>query len=322
MPFGRYRRRFRRRFRRRYGGRRRRPNAARATIRGTLAPRTQLLRLKSCFTVNSWDGTAADYNGEAFGIQLQVPSNPYRNTLTGAITGTSQGNAIGSAQEVAYARGWSAYQNLFNNYCVAGVKISGSILWETFNNTGNHMNFAFMSSPELSNTTVPAIETWGSLPLGWSTPGVRANAGLYKFKKYINMNRLFGEVVRRHDQFIHNWADIGSNPSGSFYPAGYFGIGCYRTLSPDTTWNYAITWNIKIVWYVHAMSVNTSIVGTVPSAMVAEMTEPMTEATMLGSIRDPTTTDYQQAVGSGVAMTKRGLEAAGQLPGARARISK
>ena len=83
MPYGIRRRggRFGRRYRmrRRSFRGRRRPSASRAVLRGTtLAPRHQLLKLRTNFNA-TWDNvTSQIYDGAAFVLFLQNPANPFR----------------------------------------------------------------------------------------------------------------------------------------------------------------------------------------------------------------------------------------------------
>lgn len=316
MPYG-YRRRGGR-FGRRYRSRRRsfrgrrRPNVGRAVLRGTtLAPRHQLLKLKSSFSAQFTAPTSQAYSGAAMCIFLQNPANPFRDLPVGAPLAPLVQDGP------TYARGWNAYKNLFTQYCVAGVKID---LAAQVNYDGlTHLFELITLQNPLAQTDPPALPAalneWSSLPTG--TRQVISHSSGYpcRFKRYINMNRLFGEVVKKHDKYVHLWPLASLNPGGSDWLNGTFTAAIRDNSSSTAAYNLRCTISVRLTWYIHAMSVNTEIDVNGPSAfMLKEMTEPTFVEDLLGDENKPDLLGQQDGMLTGEPKNAAGAAAAGQIP--------
>lgn len=319
MPYG-YRRRGGR-FGRRYRSRRRsfrgrrRPSASRAVLRGTtLAPRHQLLKLRTAFNVTADETITAAYEGFAFMLFLQDPSNPFR-----AISGPLFGIPVTDGP--TFARGWNAYKNLFNEYCVAGAKVELQATVDRVVATTNNQSFELLTlANPLSNLTaslVAPLNEWTSLPLG-TRQSVSKNIGYNtRFKRYYNMNRMFGEIVKKHDKYVHEWPTSGSSPTGSDFTSGSLNVALHNASATGNSYSFTATINVKITWYIHAMSVNTEITPSGPSmAFLKEVSEPMTE--MLGEPLKPDLLGQQDGMATGEPKNAAGAAAAGQVSNVRA----
>lgn len=279
-----------RRFRR--GRRRGHANAARATNRLTLVPRHQYLKLKFQWQ-GSYTGTAAAGD---FKMALQNPQCPVPDA-----------GLVSYMRKSAYlhSRGWDEYGALFQRYCVHGVKLSLSSCAQSWlPNVGSTASgFGFMHSCY----STPADYTTGfsdagSLPLGHAS--VVQSGGTFRFKKYINMNSLMGEIVKKHDRYVQNWTAADTVPAGNTRIGGFV-YNCATQSGGTTNWSGQV--NLIATFYISALSVNANL--TAPAAEMLKLaTDPVSESTMLGDYSDPTAADHQAQLTTGVAVMKGNIK--------------
>lgn len=254
---------YRRRYasRRRYGGRRmyrrsRRPNIARSTLKGrlTMAPRHQYLKLKRVLSFNEDNSVAPAAQDQAWvNLWLQAPN--YYTTYT---------TTNYAADYTFIPVGWEAYNNLFTKFVVAGVKIKMTFCSVGYNRNASSAKhdtsfYVAINRSAFDIATVPAqIHEVEGGPYG-EVHSVTPDKPL-TLKRYVNMNSLFGEVVKKHDAYVHNWASVAAptTPATSAQDPGIFQIvmvsagkltGAQRDYFPSV--------RVQMTYFVHAISSNT-----------------------------------------------------------------
>lgn len=259
-----------RRRRRMYGRRRRysrrRPSASRATLRGrlTLAPRHQYLKLKKIYTFkDARIGIAATPDTSAVRAMLYIPLQlPGQITALGALFA----NLTGDGE----ANGWSAYEKLFQRYVVAGVKAKVTFTSVQYNwtvplaNTENYYCAVSRSAYDYDQSGLPTtFEDVVRTPYGQHQILTRDKPAT--FKQYINMNSLFGEVVKKHDAYVHDWdATVASDPTTK--------RGCLimNVETPHAQATFQRDWfpaiSVTLVYYIHALQVQP--LGVAPAALM------------------------------------------------------
>lgn len=327
MP-GYYRRRggrFGRRYRlRRRSFRRRRPNAARATNRITLVPRHQYLKLKANI---SWTGKASAVSNAASNIWLNLQDPGGCLLHAGTIAGFSTVTLTRLGSTKAYCLGWTEYDAFFDSFCVHGVKyrvgarVSHSAAALSNNQGAGSNEMMMLVTPQQASavTDLPLAHLWGSMPLGKAK---MINQGTGSFRGYVNMNKLFGELVKKHDRYVHKWDPVNDSahvPGEPGQDRGFLGFGVYA-VGPNSH-DIEFYWTASLTYYLSAMSINNALT---PSAamLLKEMSQPVSADTMLGEINDPDTQARTKAVATGVATTRAGLDAAGQRGAKRVYIDE
>lgn len=280
----------RRSYRRRSGRRfRRRPSIGRAVLpRGqTFAPRHQYLKLKKHIDIrDAVQGAVPSTTAvsEYFAIPLQRPQD----------TGST---GIGGGTQYTYsapskATGWDAYGNLFQSYVVAGVKVKVSALSLPYEPSrpcavNNAWNIA-STATALNPTQVPTgYQEVAQSPLGRT--GVCDVGRPYLMKRYINMNTVFGEVVKKHDAYVHGWTDAyndATNGRGCLL----FNVTCANTGTPATGWHGHLPHlSIELVYYIHAVHTNPD---AAPPALMAQLKSISSPTT--GGVGEGTTDAFQR----------------------------
>jgi len=302
MP--RYGRRFRRGGRpRRFGGRRRarRPSAARAVVRGSFAPRQQYLKLKHSVTWYTFirnddegpDGGSSNY----FTINLGQMNHPYdQEAFVYAPAGLVAKGVWWSQYAEIPVLGYNQYSQLFKRYVVNSTKVSingvvnypqrvstentantvGGNSWPT---GGMPVTYTRAYAPQ-SYADFPADTLWGMMPHGRT---LICDNGRFHDKMYVKHNALQGGIVKQHDRYVRNWADVTTQTDA----AGAFAnlLGFVHIPSPITTPYTAgsqisatITMRIDLTFYVTAQVVY-AYEGVSPAmmALAKEMTVPSTE---------------------------------------------
>lgn len=259
--------------RRRYS-RRRYGNVSRATLKGrlTLAPRHQYLKLKRVFTFRDATIGVGPTPGNAtqlgtIKIPLQLPGQS--TTLLG------QYSDISSMQE---ANGWSAYQNLFQRYVIAGVKVKISGVadpyeWATPTSVASSYNVAVTRSAFAYDVagTPGSFDQAAISPYGVS--GVITRDRPLLIKQYINMNSLFGEVVKKHDQYVHDWdATAVSDPTTKLGTLFICAATVHALSGINRDWMPGFV--VTCVYYIHALQVQPLGAGAAQLAMLKAVSEP------------------------------------------------
>lgn len=266
--------------RRMYGSRRRRysrrryGNVSRATLKGrlTLAPRHQYLKLKRVYTFRDATIGVGPTPGNAtqlgtIMIPLQLPGQS--TTILGQYADVS------SMQE---ANGWSAYQNLFQRYVIAGVKVKISGVadpydwgapstWSSSWNVGiTRTAFAYDSPGIPANFDQAAISPYG-------VSGVITRERPLLVKQYINMNSLFGEVVKKHDLYVHDWDSTAVTDTTT--KLGNLFI-CAATVHANSGTNrdWMPGFVVTCVYYIHALQVQPLGAGAAELAMLKAVSKP------------------------------------------------
>lgn len=291
MPY-RYKRRRGSRYGRRY--RRRRPNAARATIRGTLAPRHQYLKLKYCQYITDNAGTNPLRTlSRQFVFGIQQPSRPYRNTIVPQPTDLKEQFPSSSCL------GWDKYGTIFSRYCVHGVKIKVHVT--TQSNATDAWNVLDTVVPEGNTSTAYTLSDIVARPY---TRHFILNANrTLTFKRYINNNLVFGEVVKKHDRYVLDWPASGAIASGS-NPGSYV-INMLDTDQNTGTTSQSPQFNITMTYYISALSINAD--PGVSAAMLKTISDPVNPDTLIGDQPEPNSAAWQTAQGTGVAQSKKNL---------------
>lgn len=296
--------RFRRRrmFRRsRHYGRRRRPSAARAVSRVTLAPRHQFLKLKCAMQVTNVDSTDI-YMKLRF--PLQHPAYLTQQNTSGIENSYGYQTTMAAGQ-YPFARGWDAYGHLFQQYCVHAVKIRARINIDALN--GCHVS-SMVHPGEMhdSSNWISGGEV-GGLPLGSQT--VINDQDTLTLKRYINLNKLFGESVKKHDRYIHDWDDALTIPPPGDYWRGFFQLTVtpFQTLFGVTPSNFYTMVSLTVTFYISAITVNTNVA---PDTLFAlkQISKPVTSATALGEQADAVPEQQRQFFSTGVAPTSTVLK--------------
>lgn len=274
MPFRRYAR--RRPYRRRRYSRKSRPRVSRAVLgRGmTFAPRHQYLKLKRTFlcedTASKNGSSPALANTYLFRVPLQLPGqdnaamwDPVRMTMM-------QSNI---------ARGWDAYGALFERYCIAGVKLKFHCMPNPYNNIAasgsQHGGAVVWTVPTaMSYDDANRPSNYGAIsdaPLARSH-GVVSGTKALSFKRYINMNTLFGEVVKKHDKYVHAWDVLYTNANAKL---GHCVIFVDQAHSFGSAFrDFAPTVYVEAVYYVHALFTNTAGISPVALEALKAISEP------------------------------------------------
>jgi hypothetical protein len=290
MPY-RYKRRRGSRYGRRY--RRRRPNAARATIRGTLAPRHQYLKLKYCnYFVD--DGTASPNRtvSRQFVFGIQQPSRPLRDSISPF--------PADIVEQIANAPclGWEKYGTIFSRYCVHGVKVKVHISQQS--NATDAWHILDTVLPEGNTSTAYALNDIIARPYTRHHI-LNANRTL-TIKRYINNNAVFGEVVKKHDRYVHDWVAGGTVDANT--SAGSYVINMFDTDQVTGT-SQTPQFNITLTYYISALSINAD--PGVSALMLKSISDPVTSETLIGDQPRPNSQAWQTAQGTGVAQTKQNL---------------
>lgn len=286
--------------RRRYGTRRRRPNAARATQRLTLAPRHQYLKLKWNWTGKPVYGGVNDEYSHCWG--LQTPFDPTRAASAGSFAGT-QGNQNS-------VLGWTQYQQLFSKYVVHGVKIKMVMASNSVRTSDGSYQFQVITN--VSPEDCGFDGAGGIIASLFSDMKARPYARSFIMngdrpvvdKRYINMNRLFGEVVRKHDRYVHDWEDSGTTPVGNSRP------GEYRMYMVDTAnYQHGTGWpaiNITMTYYISALYVKSDFLPPLAAALVADASAPL--KMQVGDRTDPVAQEMREGLTTGVAAHKEVID--------------
>lgn len=282
--------------RRRFGMRRRRPNAARATQRLTLAPRHQYLKLKWNWVGRPTYVGSNDEYSHAWG--LQTPFDPTR--------AASAATWAGGAGNMSSVLGWTQYQQLFSKYVVHGVKIKLILSSNAIRNTDQSYNFQILTnvSPEDCGFDGPGGLTASIFADQRARPYARSTImnGDRQFvdKRYVNMNRLFGEVVRKHDRYVHDWEDAGTTAVGNSRP------GEYRLFMQDGAGvahgNGFPVINITMTYYISALYVKSDFLPPLAAALVADASAPL--KMQIGDRTDPVAQEMREGLTTGVAAHK------------------
>lgn len=285
MPYRRSRRSFGRR--RRYNRRRARPNASRAVVRGTFAPRHQYLKLKAAFSY-----VIAAEPSQVRPITLRI-DNPY--DPVGQSTGyTLYGNVV--------PLGWNAYANLFQRYVVHGLKVNARLFYTSTSNqvitTQTLANWA-VQTDATSNTVGDELR---SMPISGSVL-VSSNRPAY-MKRYFNMNRIMGVQVAKHDRFYWEWGDIA-------------GHHAFLRMSPYSSTYDGLEVNFTLTWYISAVSSNAVAGDAAAIASLQGFTRPFTG----GEAAEPDAQAVQEAVNTGFTTNSRALKSVG-LGGHKRTLSK
>lgn len=259
--------------RRRYSRRRSYGNAARAALKGrlTLAPRHQYLKLKRIYhfrdaTVGIGAPALATTAG-FISIPLQLPGY--------LVSTTSQYASIAT---IAEANGWSAYSNLFQRYCVAGVKVK-----ITFTSHPYLYSRPAANQPDFLCAVTRSAFPYdsGDLPTDWEdnavspygVTGICTREKPLTIKQYINMNSLFGEIVKKHDKYVHDW---DASPAGD--PTSKIGALVVSTSTPSASSgqnrDYLPCVTISAVFYIHALQVSPLGVPPVALAQMQAISKP------------------------------------------------
>lgn len=297
--------RFRRRrlYRRsRHYGRRRRPSAARAVSRVTLAPRHQFLKLKCAM---QFTNTAFSNDKCIFRFALQHPA--FLTQQSTGVTPTEYGyKTFMLSGQFPFARGWDAYRHLFQQYCVHAVKIRGRLTASALN--GVHVST--MVHPGLMTTSTNWVGGGevGGLPLGGQS--ALCDDSAHTIKRYVNMNKLFGESVKKHDRYIHAWDQAGTVPGGTDeYWRGFFQVTMtpFQTMFGITPTNFYVMGVFTVTFYISAITVNTNVA---PDTLMAlqQISEPVTERTALGEPADAIPEQQRQFFSTGVASSSAVLK--------------
>lgn len=286
------------RYGRRY--RRRRPNAARATPRITFAPRHQYLKLR-------WNGTYVSgatipsHNTACIFIPVQSPGTPlYLGTV-----GDGSGNYFDGSMSFGNPLGWTEYKAIFQKFVVAGFKYRITFAGDNRVVCGAcpmPVTLAQMSSSYATISTKPYYRS------------ARGNGTNRQYMKgYVNCNTLNGLVVKKHDDYVHDWT-AGAASAGTTTPGGVhrtiatggydgntFGIYAFNTDSSA----HRMSCMVDIIWYLHALSTNSAQLTMLEAKQVEAITSPLTST--FGEPSDPGSVDIQQAADTGYAHSRSGL---------------
>lgn len=263
----------RRRFsgRRRYS-RRRRPSVSRAVLprRLTMAPRHQYLKLKRQVvfidSTNLSVGALSPVTSGGFAFALQLPGSQLADGTANSWLRFSRYTSIFDPSTEAL--GWTAYGSLFSKYVVAGVKIKitcssvpynqAASTWNLENFTGATTFSAYNLGDALSPTTYQDVV---ASPLG-RVHGVLGRSKPLVIKRYISLNSLFGEIVKKHDSYVHQWTATPATDPTTL--AGHFRLRWLQggvSTGPGVTMDALPTCTAEIVYYIHALWTNTKAVS-------------------------------------------------------------
>lgn len=270
----------------RYGGRRNRarPSASRATPRTTLAPRHQYVKLK----YNGYfKNTNAAVSTSLVCFSLQRPYGPFEPT-------PSVNETVIQNSE---ARGYTAYSTLFGKYVVHGVKI---VLQCT--NAAALPGAMFVLTHPTSAVNAATINsyTYASYPMGHTLPpSGNGEDFICHYKRYVNMNRVFGEIVKKHDSYVHvmDSTDTTNNGLGSF------------CVAIDTNTSGTHNWKLAVVmtFYMSLLFVNSEVTAPSVQAQVIALSDPITPGTGVGEPATDTR-DYTEYMSTGAAHLKETLK--------------
>lgn len=282
--------------RRRYARRsRRRPSVSRAVLRGgmTFAPRHQLLKLKGIYEVADdqmiLDVAPLTQNEGYCHIPLQRPGG------LDALTEYSYGGSLQPNVGFGNATGWDQYASIFQQYVVAGVSVKLEVLpcqykHAVTNGDCGAFSVAVGATSLYKGATGLPVDYTGISKAPMSKTYTVDRGRPITIKRYINMNTLFGEIVKRHDQYVHTW--------DSAYTAATNGRGMLMIATRSAGTNPAIerdwhpTFRITFVYYIHALmsQVNPSNpIGFAAKAITKEggfLGEPASDAAFLQDARD------------------------------------
>lgn len=259
--------------RRRYGRRSRRPNAARATVRGTFAPRHQYLKLKAAF--QHYIASEAQ-NSRTLQIRLDNPYQPIQFDANWTRTGSVD------------PLGWNAYANLFQRYVVHGVKVQARCYYISGSPNVTSVQTPWDWCVSTDATSAPPVGEIRSMPISGSLlPSTERPSIL---KKYFNLNRIMGVTVAKHDRFYKEWGDLTAGHA-------YLRIAALSSTYANTQVDWTIT------WYISAVSSN-AVAGDPAAAMaLRQFTTPYTG----GELNEPDAAAIQQAVNTGFTTNPRAL---------------
>lgn len=271
---------------RRYRRRRRRASQAYATNRSVLAPRHMYLKLRGNLEVFDETLKGASYEptnnpASTFGVCLQLPQllSFANNTLPSLRWDTP------SAQTVT---GWDAYGQLFTQYVVHGVKVKGVVSMPNPFDTSTvgmtkpqwlkgcqfaYTFTAFDASVAASSGSNPRPSNYSEIVDSPYGKFMHLNAGETRtFKSYCNMNKLFGEVVKRHDKYVHPWKQTAPT-AGTDITQGSFIMSCANMASSG--WHYYVpSVTLQMTFYISALSVNTRSEDQVAMAQLRNLSNP------------------------------------------------
>jgi hypothetical protein len=292
MPYGR-----RYKFRRR---RRSRPSAGRAVPRTTLAPRHQYLKLRATYAIDfAQSSLVDDHHSVQFALQM-----PYSSLWSASYTTVNPYSVFLRGSDAPL--GWTSYQSLFSQYCVHGVKVVTKFQCQ-------HADTCMYSivEPDAVSTTRNSAPDHPYAPANLSRPGTKVTVGNqsqnWTDKRYINLNRLFGLSVKKHDAFIHGWKDAGSSDYSYDLRKGLYQIGFFR-INPQK--NDGLSFGnatVTLVYYLSAVNVRAEFLTTTEAAAVKAVSNPLTED--LGSPSTATATNYQSMQTTGFAQTSADVAA-------------
>lgn len=244
MPYRRNRRSYGRR--RRYSRRQRRPNASRAVVRGTFAPRHQYLKLKAAFT-HSHPAEAA----KSAVIVMRI-DNPYApvNSFQGY---TLFGDVV--------PLGWNAYANLFQRYVVHGCKVNCRLTYVSTTNTTNSYNWLCNWAVQTDNTKSTGSDHLRAMPISGAVTVSDSRPAI--IKRYFNLSRIMGVQVAKHDRFYWEWGDVEEHHA-------------FFRLLPYTSPVVQLEINWTLTWYISAVSSNAVAGDTAALAALKSFTVPFT----------------------------------------------
>jgi len=259
----------RRFFRRRgFGGRRRfvrrRPNAARAVPRTTLAPRHQFLKLKGAANMFCIQYSSTSFNFSPFvAISLSSVADWLFSTVTTPVVTPSAGAWYGAFTNLL---GFGAYSNLFQEYVLNAAKIRVSYqvkLTQPVNTavailSTEGINYPpctlYRSYAPFDESDFPSeVTEWAAMPFGRQV--MMVNDRPVVDKVYVNCNRLWGTRIRNRDRYVRAWADERADvpaDARAYYMAR---VGMPINGSSGNYQGYTIAVSIQVVYYLTAQAV-------------------------------------------------------------------
>lgn len=262
--------------RRRYSRRQRRPNAARAVVRGTFAPRHQYLKLKSAFSLFR-ASEVEDYKHIV--IRIDTPYSPV----------SAPGYLIDG--DIA-PLGWNAYANLFQRYVVHGVKVYAKVYYQATGNTVNSSQLPIQWGIQTGTTATMNGPELRAMPISGS--GMVSSDRPFTMKRYFNCNRIQGVSVAKHDRYYFDWGTATGGHS-------------FLRIVPQTSPVNNLVVDFTLTWYISAVASNAVAGDPAAAAVLASFTKPF----LSGEKVDPDAAAIQDATNTGFTLNPRALEHVG-----------
>jgi len=269
MPYRYPRRTFRRGGRRSYrsvGRRAIQSRGARPRI-GSFAPRLQSLKLKMNLLHQELTGAAAG-DEQSLMYNLQRPMKAFN---TG--DSTNEGATVGNN----WVLGWDAYGALFTKYIVTGVKVKGSIMGA---DSGASYSAALGVTSQVTGGAPATFTEAATAPLSRCMLIGHKTGDPVRFKQYVNLSTLMGQVVVKHDQFVQKWGSEDNPPAANDDLAGVFYLWFKQSNASAAPIFPAV--NMTLTFYVRAVSVNPDAVGPAAAAALGELTKGSSQRASVG----------------------------------------